>query len=245
MPEIGIIRLDDKPVDGELEKGPTSNWAYDHAHDNDAHDLVNLILNLSADTAPSSDDLILTVNDPAGTPANRKVTVGNFFRNLPDGSSGAPSLAFASELTLGFYRPGAGKLSIMGGQVGIGTTPGYTLDVNGDIGVRNTFNLVGNAAEAFIQASGIAHMRLNVDSAVADTHFRFTRGGTELVRIDSSGNVGIGTTDQFGDGAKVIGIVNAATVPTSNPTGGGVLYCEAGALKYRGSSGTITTIAPA
>ncbi len=30
-----------------------------------------------------------------------------------------------------------------------------------------------------------------------------------------------------------------------NPTGGGIIYVENGALKYRGSSGTITTIANA
>jgi hypothetical protein len=38
---------------------------------------------------------------------------------------------------------------------------------------------------------------------------------------------------------------NCQTAPTGNPTGGGFQYVEAGALKYRGSSGTITTIAPA
>lgn len=35
------------------------------------------------------------------------------------------------------------------------------------------------------------------------------------------------------------------TAPTVNMTGGGILYVEAGALKYRGSSGTVTTIGPA
>ena len=40
-------------------------------------------------------------------------------------------------------------------------------------------------------------------------------------------------------------VANATTVPTTNPVGGGILYVEAGALKYRGSSGTVTTIAPA
>jgi hypothetical protein len=35
------------------------------------------------------------------------------------------------------------------------------------------------------------------------------------------------------------------TAPTANMTGGGILYVEAGALKYRGSSGTVTTIGPA
>lgn len=46
----------------------------------------------------------------------------------------------------------------------------------------------------------------------------------------------------FGGGAGVIYLPNAATPPTTNPTGGGVLYVEAGALKYRGSSGTVTTL---
>jgi hypothetical protein len=36
-----------------------------------------------------------------------------------------------------------------------------------------------------------------------------------------------------------------ATAPAANPTGGGYLYVEGGALKYRGSSGTVTTIANA
>lgn len=36
------------------------------------------ITGLTADTAPSTDDLVTTINDPGGTPANRKVTVANF-----------------------------------------------------------------------------------------------------------------------------------------------------------------------
>ncbi|MDA8186851.1 MAG: hypothetical protein M0T85_01750 [Dehalococcoidales bacterium] len=57
-------------------------------------------------------------------------------------------------------------------------------------------------------------------------------------------SVGIGTTD-FGNGIGAIGIKNAGTVPNANPAGGGVLYVEAGALKYRGSGGTITTLGAA
>jgi hypothetical protein len=62
-------------------------------------------------------------------------------------------------------------------------------------------------------------------------------GGTNLVfgRDFMGANTGVG----------VLGIANAVTVPTANPTGGGVLYVEAGALKYRGSGGTITTLAVA
>jgi hypothetical protein len=80
-------------------------------------------------------------------------------------------------------------------------------------------------------------------NSVIDTIFQ--ENGTERMRITSGGNVGIGTADQFGGGVKVVGLANATTAPASNPTGGGVLYVESGALKYRGSSGTVTTIANA
>jgi hypothetical protein len=51
--------------------------------------------------------------------------------------------------------------------------------------------------------------------------------------------------DQVGSGLGVFALSNATTNPSTNPTGGGVLYAQAGALKWRGSSGTVTTIAVA
>lgn len=39
--------------------------------------------------------------------------------------------------------------------------------------------------------------------------------------------------------------VKNTTAPGSNPTGGGYLYVESGALKYRGSGGTVTTLGAA
>lgn len=53
--------------------------------------------------------------------------------------------------------------------------------------------------------------------------------GIERLRITSGGNVEIKNT----------------TSAPGTPSGGGVLYVEGGALKFRGSSGTITTVAPA
>ena len=61
-------------------------------------------------------------------------------------------------------------------------------------------------------------------------------GGVEGFRIEEGNNGTVGTH---------LFIPDLTTAPTGNPTGGGYLYVEAGALKYRGSSGTITTIANA
>jgi hypothetical protein len=68
---------------------------------------------------------------------------------------------------------------------------------------------------------------------------------TERFRISSNGSLSIGASQSFGGGKGVVFIANAGTVPSSNPTGGGILYVESGALKYRGSSGTITTLGAA
>lgn len=67
----------------------------------------------------------------------------------------------------------------------------------------------------------------------------------EVLRLEGAGiSLGGGAGD-YGSGSKVVFIPNAVTVPTTNPVGGGILYVQAGALKYRGSSGTVTTLAVA
>ena len=120
------------------------------------------------------------------------------------------------------------------GNVGIGTaTPAQRLDVNGLVAIQGT--------TAF-QVSGTT-LRIWTHS----TDLQVLGNGTGLARltVQNGGNIGLNTTSQFGGGQLVLGIANATTVPTTNPTGGGVVYTEAGALKYRGSSGTVTTLAAA
>jgi hypothetical protein len=79
----------------------------------------------------------------------------------------------------------------------------------------------------------------------ADGQSLFLRTGTaNYLNLDTSGNVGVGVSTFGTSAAKVIGLANA-TAPTTSPAGMGQLYVEAGALKYRGSSGTVTTIANA
>lgn len=66
------------------------------------------------------------------------------------------------------------------------------------------------------------------------------------IAINGSGNwyIGFGPAN-FGGGAGVGFIENRGAAPSSNPSGGGFLYAEAGSLRWRGSSGTVTTIATA
>lgn len=66
----------------------------------------------------------------------------------------------------------------------------------------------------------------------------------ERVRIDSASNLIIGAIVPGTSASGVIVITNG-TAPSTSPAGAGQLYVSAGSLKFRGSSGTVTSIAPA
>jgi hypothetical protein len=67
-------------------------------------------------------------------------------------------------------------------------------------------------------------------------------GATRPRDIRAARNLVIGMTDSLGGGTGVINVGNASVVPTTNPTGGIILYSEAGVLKYRDPSGTVTVV---
>lgn len=81
-----------------------------------------------------------------------------------------------------------------------------------------------------------------VSGGVATLRWRFGRNGDSSSVHIYQGS-GATKTHTFGDD-KTFTLFNVSGEPTT-PTGGGVLYVDAGALKYKGSSGTVTTIANA
>jgi hypothetical protein len=149
------------------------------------------------------------------------------------------------------------------GNVGVGVTPSQKLDVFSSTGcvarIRGgsgsgqsaAFYVSNTAGTSTLAAFGDGANMIGgtVDSSAmvyagASIPLVFYVNSAERMRIDSSGNLLVGGLTTAGTtAAKTIQIANG-TAPTANVTGG-QLYVEAGALKYRGSSGTITTIANA
>jgi len=117
-------------------------------------------------------------------------------------------------LPLTFYTSGAEKMRLdTSGNVGIGTnSPGAKLEVNGNIYANpaanariRAYNTTGTAQTTGIGAdSGIGWI-----GSETNTPFYFATNNTERMRIDSSGNVGIGTSSP----ASILNLY-ATTKPT-------------------------------
>jgi len=165
----------------------------------------------------------------------------------------ANSLAQYRIAPLGVFSwyDGAGgtRMTLNSTGLGVGVaSPSQKLDVAGNIYISN------NAAYLYGKTSGGSATRMlginasndfyigSIDQSISN--IRFNSGGTDRMLIDSSGNVGVGVSTFGTSAAKVLGLANA-TAPSTSPAGMGQLYVESGALKFRGSSGTITTIAAA
>lgn len=143
------------------------------------------------------------------------------------------------------------------GRVGIGTaSPTRLLDIVGvasiaDAEIRSTGNTF-----AFLQISNsVQAWRFQVQPTTGEVRFFdatntkrpfkiFPNTPEDSMRLETGGLAFFGT-GSFGGGVGVLFLGNRTTAPTTNPAGGGILYCEAGALKYRGSSGTVTTLGAA
>jgi hypothetical protein len=120
----------------------------------------------------------------------------------------------------------------------------------GDAGGANWLDFGGGASGATairVVAAGFSHSvfdggglypysDLGVPTGKSTNRWSAVHARTYFVgNAGGAGNAGTG----------ILSISNAVTVPATDPTAGGYLYVEGGALKYRGSSGTITTVAPA
>ena len=133
------------------------------------------------------------------------------------------------------------------GYVGVGKLPvnGLRLDVSGpmkisggsnQLRIRDSGNSVDTADEWHVeQNDNLLKFTFYDDSGPS--------WSSHLV-VTSAGSVGIGTTDDFGDGDGVIGIHDAGTNPTTNPTNGVILYSDGGELKVRDAAGNISTLSP-
>jgi hypothetical protein len=180
-----------------------------------------------------------------GGTSNSYLDSDNIYLRSGDGSTTKATLDSAGNLGLGVTPSawGTNWKSMQFGPYGavaasLANTSSYLFSnayINGS--GQFTYTASSLPTSAYGQVDG-THRWFTAPSGTAGNPISFTQALT----LSAAGNLLLGGTTDPG-GAKVLYIANG-TVP-GTPTGGGVIYVEAGALKYKGSSGTITTLGAA
>ena len=180
------------------------------------------ISDLTALTTPASGDYlpIVDISEAAAASKNKRITIEELMRGVPDGTAAAPGIAFETDPNTGIYRPGADQLAVSTGGTGR-----LFVDATGNVGIGGppgqALQLTRSAASAFIQITdGTINSYFGVSNAASavvidvasNTPFRISTNNTERLRITSAGLVGIGTSAiQAGHTLQVNGIIASVT----------------------------------
>lgn len=184
------------------------------------------------DAAAAALSVDLQYNGMAGTAAQ------GLFITASEGPTTGNMINVRNNTRDDFVVKGAGLIGI---RLPIGNVPTGALQI-----AQADDSTVGLAIQA---NSAAAQQMLLLKDSTGAARFEVSAVGATVHRgvafFTSAMQLGSASADFGGSAGSVISIKNVTTAPTTNPTTGGILYVEAGALKYRGSAGTVTTIAPA
>ena len=245
--------------DAETVSG-ASNFIYDKATGNvgvggvpvNRFDVVSTSGTLSVFKRTGSNGAFIGIQDGSGSISYLGSTNGTFAIQTP-GSGYSDKYTIASDGAATWSVAGTTAMTLNSTGLGIGVTPSYAFQVkktlsgtsttvNGLLYLEN--NGAGNSTKITL-TDGISNNGYIVYSnETGNPLLGLGVGSAQQLVVNASGNVGVGVSTFGTSAAKVLGLANA-TAPSTSPAGMGQLYVESGALKYRGSSGTITTIAAA
>lgn len=157
-------------------------------------------------------------------------------------ASGGAGTAATIEAQAGDTGFAGATLNLNSGTAGAGSTPGnIVLDAKADATTSGRVSIKGGAFGEFV---GISYVDTTARATIEFTgdYATFDARLVEFVADNVSFFLSPGS---FGGGKEMLFIANTTNTPGSSPVGGGLLYVEAGALRYKGSSGTVTNLAPA
>jgi hypothetical protein len=177
------------------------------------------ISDLTALTAPAAGDYlpIVDISEVAAASKNKRITIEELFRGVPNGTAAAPAIAPESDPNTGIYSPGANQLAIStngverltvdsSGRLGLGTSsPTQILDLESATGARIAFTDTGLRRWSIGTPVGGSTGWSIYDES----------GANEALRIDVAGNVGIGTASP----SSLLHLADAGNITVGTTTG--------------------------
>ena len=151
--------------------------------------------------SPGADQLAISTGGTSRLAVSTTAVSSTLAVDVPLGAAATPSITFTGDLNTGIYSPGADQLAISTNGV-----ERLRIDSNGDLLSGTTGNL-GYGGRNIILKSGQGYAgiaSLATESRIFNTWdttaipMTFFQGGTERMRLDSSGRLGIGTSSPVG-----------------------------------------------
>lgn len=184
--------------------------------------------------------LLSSANSPANSLFLRSLSTNTL--TLGTNNTVQATLDSSGNLGLG-VTPSAwatSKAIQIGNRASLFSFNNLTVDVGNNLYFNGSdYKYIETATATFYRQNTGVHSWYNAPSGTAGNAITFT----QALSLTAAGNLLLGGTSDPTSAAKAIVIYNG-TAPTGN-IAGGILYVESGALKYRGSSGTVTTLAAA
>ena len=197
------------------------------------------ITDLTALTTPASADVlpIVDVSEAAAADKNKKITVGELFKGVPDGTAAAPAIAFESD-------DGNGIFLSTTDTVGIATNGSSRMTVS-TTAVTSTLPVI--VPDGTAEAPSVAFTGSGTDTGIysdAANTLAASTGGTNALYIDSSQRVGIKTTSPGDYNASADDLVVASsgdtgiTIASNSANAGNIFFTDgttgvAGYLQYK------------
>jgi hypothetical protein len=250
----------DAITNGTVDKGRMRVWVNSNA-------AITQALDITSDLVETLLPTKVTYNSTSGFTVSGS-TNPSMVLDVSGTPRGAIGLATSAA---GFFTDGAvHDLNVRAGSVGrvligvagaaaqlnINGTQSYLSGTNAGavLGIKN-LSATGFSGIEYLDEAGVVQVftgyrnggtgEFRFNNMATSGFISFKIAGADKLLVSNGGQIGIGGTSYGSGTGSVVFIANATAAPSTNPTGGGVLYVEAGALKYRGSSGTVTTIANA
>jgi hypothetical protein len=129
------------------------------------------ISDLTALTTPASGDFlpIVDISEAAAASKNKRITIEELMRGVPDGTAAAPGIAFETDPNTGIYSPGADQLAVA---------------------TNGTGRLLSGGGLLLSSATDSSASIINSLNAA----LTFGTNNTERFRCDSSGRLLVGTS---------------------------------------------------
>lgn len=249
------VKVDGLPIGVRFQKGANANRWQGGKIGNGGTGME--FLSASSGNIIIATDLEESTDKHIHVDAGGNVFIGLHMENAPIGyditanGSGTRRIATTFASTVTTY---VNDLSTLSGSLDEVTTDTYGLKL-GSTSIRSKL-LTGSTRlnidpQPFSASASVVAALFEAINTSGARQFVVYRGNgtTETALNVDAGNrnvtLGNAGTTSAGGGQGVVPISNSIVAPASNPSGGGVMFVEFGILKYKGPTGTVTTIAPA